>query len=166
MLGHAFVVTIATNVRRLSIFNRVMALRYGGNMMSPTVEPDSFWPAADTLEKQIEQGRALYRSAGLAELDPDHAEHLTGKFAWSGFCQGCRHLRRVRPQDRRGQRRDPLRELRGFDHPSFRRGPDRLPLLSVTGNARWNPLMTAIVASPAELWPISTPLGGRQGSPS
>jgi LSD1 subclass zinc finger protein len=67
---------------------RVMAMRYGGNMMSPTVEPDSFWPVADTLEKQIEQGRALYRSAGLAELDPDHAEHLTGKFAWSGFCQG------------------------------------------------------------------------------
>jgi hypothetical protein len=68
--------------------HRVMALRYSGNMMSPTVEPDSFWPVTDTLEKQIEQGKALYRSAGLAELDPDHAEHLTGKFAWSGFCQG------------------------------------------------------------------------------
>jgi DNA-directed RNA polymerase subunit RPC12/RpoP len=68
--------------------HRVMALRYGGNMMSPTVEPDSFWPVADTLEKQIERGRTLYRAAGLADLDPDHAEHLTGKFAWSGFCQG------------------------------------------------------------------------------
>jgi LSD1 subclass zinc finger protein len=67
---------------------RVMGLRYGGNMMSPTVAPDSFWPMADTLERQIEAGRAQYRSAGLAELDPDHAEHLTGKFAWSGFCQG------------------------------------------------------------------------------
>jgi DNA-directed RNA polymerase subunit RPC12/RpoP len=67
---------------------RVMGIRYGGGMMSPTVEPDSFWPVADTLEKQIECGRALYRSAGLSEFDPDHAEHLTGKFAWSGFCQG------------------------------------------------------------------------------
>jgi DNA-directed RNA polymerase subunit RPC12/RpoP len=67
---------------------RVMGLRYSGNMMSPTVAPDSFWPMADTLEKQIEVGKGLYRSAGLGELDPDHAEHLTGKFAWSGFCQG------------------------------------------------------------------------------
>jgi len=68
--------------------HRVMALRYSGNMMSPTVQPDSFWPMVDTLEKQIEQGKALYRSAGLAELDPDHAAHLTGTFLWSGFCQG------------------------------------------------------------------------------
>lgn len=68
--------------------HRVMGLRYSGNMMSPTVEPDSFWPMVDTLEKQIEQGKALYRYAGLAELDPDHAGHLTGKFLWSGFCQG------------------------------------------------------------------------------
>jgi LSD1 subclass zinc finger protein len=67
---------------------RVMGLRYTGNMMSPAVEPDSFWPMTDTLENQIEASRVLYRSAGLADLDPDHAEHLTGKFAWSGFCQG------------------------------------------------------------------------------
>ena len=67
---------------------RVMSLRYSGNMMSPTVAPDSFWPMVETLEKQIEVGKTLYRSAGLAELDPDHAEHLTSKFAWSGFCQG------------------------------------------------------------------------------
>lgn len=67
---------------------RVMGLRYSGNMMSPTVAPDSFWPMASTLEKQIAAGQVLYRSAGLADLDPDHAEHLTGKFAWSGFCQG------------------------------------------------------------------------------
>ena len=67
---------------------RVMGLQYSGNMMSPTVAPASFWPMVDTLAKQIEVGRALYRSAGLADLDPDHAEHLTGKFAWSGFCQG------------------------------------------------------------------------------
>jgi LSD1 subclass zinc finger protein len=67
---------------------RVMGIRYSGGMMSPMVAPDSFWPVADTLDKQIESGRALYRSAGLAEIDPDHAGHLTGKFAWSGFCQG------------------------------------------------------------------------------
>lgn len=67
---------------------RVMSLRYSGNMMSPTVAPESFWPMVETLKKQIEVGKTLYRSAGLAELDPDHAEHLTGKFAWSGFCQG------------------------------------------------------------------------------
>jgi LSD1 subclass zinc finger protein len=67
---------------------RVMSLRYVGNMMSPTVAPESFWPVADTLDKQIQSSRALYRSAGLAQLDPDAAEHLTGKLAWSGFCQG------------------------------------------------------------------------------
>jgi DNA-directed RNA polymerase subunit RPC12/RpoP len=67
---------------------RVMGLRYTGGMMAPAVAADSFWPMAQTLEKQIEAGRALYRSAGLADLDPDHAEHLTGKLTWSGFCQG------------------------------------------------------------------------------
>ena len=67
---------------------RVMGLRYSGNMMSPTVAPDSFWPMVDTMEKQLAAGKVLYRSAGLAELDPDHAEHLTGKLGWSGFCQG------------------------------------------------------------------------------
>jgi len=67
---------------------RVMNLRYAGDMMSPTVVPESFWPLADTLERQIERGQALYRAAGLARLDPDRAGHLTGKLAWSGFCQG------------------------------------------------------------------------------
>ena len=67
---------------------RVMSLRYVGDMMSPTVAPETFWPMADTFEKQIQSSRALYRSAGLAQLDPDAAEHLTGKLAWSGFCQG------------------------------------------------------------------------------
>jgi DNA-directed RNA polymerase subunit RPC12/RpoP len=67
---------------------RVMSLRYAGDMMAPTVAPDSFWPMADTLEKQIQSSRVLYRTAGLGQLDPDAAEHLTGKLAWSGFCQG------------------------------------------------------------------------------
>ena len=67
---------------------RVMGLRYTGNMMSPTVAPDSFWPVVNTLEKQLEAGNVLYRTAGATELDPDHAEHLTAKLGWSGFCQG------------------------------------------------------------------------------
>jgi hypothetical protein len=45
---------------------RVMSLRYRGNMMSPTVTPESFWPTVETPEKQIEVGKVLYRSAGLA----------------------------------------------------------------------------------------------------
>jgi DNA-directed RNA polymerase subunit RPC12/RpoP len=67
---------------------RVMDIRYAGVMMSPKVSADSFWPVVDTLHKEIENSRALYRSAGLAELDPDHAEQLVGKMAWAGFCQG------------------------------------------------------------------------------
>jgi DNA-directed RNA polymerase subunit RPC12/RpoP len=67
---------------------RVIGIKYGGAMMSPTIEPDSFWPVADTLEKQIAHNRGLYQSAGLAEIDPDRAGHLTSKFAWSTFCQG------------------------------------------------------------------------------
>ena len=67
---------------------RVVGLRYAGNMMAPTVEPASFWPLTDTLGKQIALSTTLYRSAGLAELDPDRAGHLIGKLAWSGFCQG------------------------------------------------------------------------------
>jgi hypothetical protein len=70
------------------MMQRVMSLRYTGDMMAPMVAPDSLWPMADTLEKQIEADRALYRSAGLGQLDPDHAEYLIGKLAWSGFCQG------------------------------------------------------------------------------
>jgi LSD1 subclass zinc finger protein len=66
----------------------VTGIRYVGGLMSPTVEPESFWPVADTLEKQIESSLSLYRSAKLAEIDPDRAEHLTGKLAWSGLCQG------------------------------------------------------------------------------
>ena len=67
---------------------RVRSLQYSGNMLSPTVSPDSFWPMYSTLEKQVELTRAQYRSAGLGEIDPDRSEHLLGKIAWSGFCQG------------------------------------------------------------------------------
>jgi DNA-directed RNA polymerase subunit RPC12/RpoP len=67
---------------------RVRSLQYTGNMLSPTVSPDSFWPMYSTLEKQVDLTRAQYRSAGLGEIDPDRSEHLLGKIAWSGFCQG------------------------------------------------------------------------------
>jgi hypothetical protein len=67
---------------------RVMALRYSGSMLSQTVEPESFWPVVDITGRQIEVYRALYRSAGLADLDPDRSEHLVGKLAWSAFSQG------------------------------------------------------------------------------
>jgi hypothetical protein len=94
---------------------RVMGISYGGGMMSPVIAPDSFWPVADTLEKQIERGQALYHSAGLAEIDPDHAGHLTGKFAWSGFCQGWLGML---PAD--AAERDPVRILRRHHDPARR----------------------------------------------
>jgi DNA-directed RNA polymerase subunit RPC12/RpoP len=78
----------ASQALEAEMVQRVMGLSYRGNMMSPTVAPESFWPMADTLERQIEVSKELYRSAGLADLDPDRAEHLVGKLAWSGFCQG------------------------------------------------------------------------------
>ncbi len=67
---------------------RVLGLRYSGSMFAPTVAAESFWPMVDTMDRQIELGRRQYLTAGLADLDPDRAGHLTGKFAWSGFCQG------------------------------------------------------------------------------
>ena len=67
---------------------RVMRLRYGGSMLAPTVDPESFWPLVELTERQIETYKGLYRSANLADLDPDRSEHVVGKFAWSGFCQG------------------------------------------------------------------------------
>ena len=78
----------AYQVLEAEMRQRVMGLRYTGNMMSPTVDPDSFWPMAGTLEKQVELSRAHYRAGGFADIDPDRGEHLLGKMAWSGFCQG------------------------------------------------------------------------------
>jgi cell pole-organizing protein PopZ len=78
----------AYQVLEAEMRQRVMGLRYTGNMLSPTVDPDSFWPMAGTLEKQIELSRAHYRSGGFADIDPDRGEHLLPKMAWSGFCQG------------------------------------------------------------------------------
>jgi DNA-directed RNA polymerase subunit RPC12/RpoP len=78
----------AYQVLEAEMRQRVMGLRYTGNMLSPTVDPDSFWPMAGTLEKQIELSQAHYRSGGFASIDPDRCEHLLPKMAWSGFCQG------------------------------------------------------------------------------
>jgi DNA-directed RNA polymerase subunit RPC12/RpoP len=78
----------AYQVLEAEMRQRVIGLRYTGNMLSPTVDPDSFWPMAGTLEKQIELSRAHYRSGGFADIDPDRGEHLLPKMAWSGFCQG------------------------------------------------------------------------------
>jgi DNA-directed RNA polymerase subunit RPC12/RpoP len=78
----------AYQVLEAEMRQRVMGLRYTGNMLSPTVDPDSFWPMAGTLEKQIELSQAHYRSGGFADIDPDRGEHLLPKMAWSGFCQG------------------------------------------------------------------------------
>jgi DNA-directed RNA polymerase subunit RPC12/RpoP len=66
----------------------VQGLRYGGNMLSPTIDPESFWPLVDNVEKRIDVRKALYPSAGVVQLDPDHAEHLDRKLAMSLFCQG------------------------------------------------------------------------------
>ena len=63
-------------------------LRYGGSMFSPVVEPESFWPVADLIGQRQQYYRTLYRSAGVTGLDPDRAEHLGDKLAWSQFCQG------------------------------------------------------------------------------
>jgi DNA-directed RNA polymerase subunit RPC12/RpoP len=77
-----------SRVLEAEMSERVLGLRYAGNMLAPVVDPASFWPLAETLERQIALSASLYASAGLARLDPDHAEHLIGKLAWSGFCQG------------------------------------------------------------------------------
>ncbi len=67
---------------------RATSLRYTGSMTAMKVDPDSFWPMTDTLTRQIEVLGALNRRTGVTDMDPDHAEHLGPKMAWSAFCQG------------------------------------------------------------------------------
>lgn len=68
---------------------RAIGLRYTGAALTPTVEPDSFWPMVETLQKQISYTGELNKRAGVSDLDPDHAADSLGpKFAWSMFCQG------------------------------------------------------------------------------
>ncbi len=68
--------------------DRVMGLRYSGSMMAQQGELETFWPMVDTLERQLVVFNALNKSSGVAEMDPDRAQHLTSKMAWSGFAQG------------------------------------------------------------------------------
>jgi DNA-directed RNA polymerase subunit RPC12/RpoP len=75
-------------------------LRYGGSMSSPVIEPESFWPMTELVGRRNQYYRTLYRACGVTQLDPDRAEHLADKLAWSGFCQGWLGLL---PPDAAGQ---------------------------------------------------------------
>jgi DNA-directed RNA polymerase subunit RPC12/RpoP len=66
----------------------VAALRWTGSMTGRQVDTDSFWPMTETLARQIEVHDALNRRSGVSDLDPDKADYLQGKLAWSTFCQG------------------------------------------------------------------------------
>lgn len=78
----------ASQALEAELAQRVRGLRYGGPMMSPVIEPESFWPLVDIVERRHEHYRTLNRSLGLTDLDPDRADHLNAKFGWSQFCQG------------------------------------------------------------------------------
>ncbi|MGB2940455.1 MAG: hypothetical protein WBD38_09185 [Candidatus Dormiibacterota bacterium] len=67
---------------------RATSLKYSGSMMAQKVEPESFWPMVETLEKQMKVTSALNKKAGVVDLDPDRAEHIQSKMGWSGFVQG------------------------------------------------------------------------------
>jgi DNA-directed RNA polymerase subunit RPC12/RpoP len=67
---------------------RVAALRWTGTMTAREVDTDTFWPMTETLVRQVEVHDALNRRSGVTDLDPDKADYLQGKLAWSGFCQG------------------------------------------------------------------------------
>jgi DNA-directed RNA polymerase subunit RPC12/RpoP len=67
---------------------RVAALRWTGSMTAREVDADSFWPMAETLARQVDVLEALDRRSGVTDLDPDKADYLQGKLAWSTFCQG------------------------------------------------------------------------------
>jgi DNA-directed RNA polymerase subunit RPC12/RpoP len=67
---------------------RVGALRWTGSLTGRQVDAESFWPMTDTLAQQIEVHDALNRRTGVSDLDPDKADFLQGKLAWSMFCQG------------------------------------------------------------------------------
>jgi hypothetical protein len=92
---------------------RVVGLRYTGMMM---VDPASFWPMCETLNRQIETTGRLAQQYGLDERDPDRAAHLNTKMACSGFCQGWLHML---PQDTAAQLIEwagPHQHLRGGRH--------------------------------------------------
>ncbi|TMM15602.1 MAG: hypothetical protein E6G01_09825 [Actinobacteria bacterium] len=67
---------------------RVAALRWTGSVMTRQVDTGSFWPMTETLSRQVEVHDMLNRRSGVSELDPDKADFLQSKLAWSMFCQG------------------------------------------------------------------------------
>jgi DNA-directed RNA polymerase subunit RPC12/RpoP len=67
---------------------RVAALRWTGSVMTRQVDTDSFWPMTETLARQVVVHDELNRRSGVSDLDPDKADFLQGKLAWSMFCQG------------------------------------------------------------------------------
>jgi DNA-directed RNA polymerase subunit RPC12/RpoP len=70
------------------VAQRVAALRWTGSMTARQVDTDSFWAMTETLTRQIDVHDALNRRSGVSDLDPDKADYLQGKLAWSMFCQG------------------------------------------------------------------------------
>jgi DNA-directed RNA polymerase subunit RPC12/RpoP len=67
---------------------RVAALRWTGTVTSRQVDTASFWSMTDTLARQVEVHDALNHRTGVTDLDPDKADFLQSKLAWSMFCQG------------------------------------------------------------------------------
>ena len=67
---------------------RVAALRWTGSVTARQIDTDSFSPMTETLARQIDVHDALNRRSGVSDLDPDKADYLQGKLAWSTFCQG------------------------------------------------------------------------------
>ncbi|HWC38336.1 MAG TPA: hypothetical protein VG476_07395, partial [Acidimicrobiales bacterium] len=67
---------------------RVSALRWTGSLTTRQVDTASFWSMTDTLARQVEVHDALNRRTGVTDLDPDKADFLQSKLAWSMFCQG------------------------------------------------------------------------------
>ena len=67
---------------------RVAALRWTGSVTTRQVDATSFWPMTETLARQVEVHGALNRRTGVTDLDPDKADFLQSKLAWSTFCQG------------------------------------------------------------------------------
>jgi DNA-directed RNA polymerase subunit RPC12/RpoP len=79
---------------------RVASLRWTGGLTTRQVATDSFWPMTETLSRQVEVHDALNRRSGVSDLDPDKADFLQSKLAWSMFCQGwLRYLPEAAAQD-------------------------------------------------------------------
>jgi len=77
---------------------RARAFEWSGGMTSPKVSGRSFRPMVDVLAQQIARGMELERSAGMVDLDPDHAgDGVRRRMAASLLCQG--YLSFLEPKD-------------------------------------------------------------------